>query len=201
MNGAVTSPGELRTDDSGSGVTASRALKALRSPWLAIAALRAQLALRKCGRVPLSTRLQGRVRVENYGGRIELSDRIRIDGRTVPVELVCVDSTLSIGEGTYLNYGSSISSHRGVRIGKNCLIGNYALIMDSDYHSLTDRSLPGDAAPIEIDDDAWIATRAIVLKGVRIGAGAVVAAGAVVTEDVPPRTLVAGVPAKVVRSL
>jgi acetyltransferase-like isoleucine patch superfamily enzyme len=88
-----------------------------------------------------------------------------------------------------------------VTIGKNCLIGNYALIMDSDYHSLNDRSLPGEAAPIEICDDAWIATRAIVLKGVRIGAGAVVAAGAVVTEDVPPRTLVAGVPAKVVRSL
>jgi len=178
-----------------------RVLRLLRSPSVALAAVHAQLALRRCDSVPFTTRVQGRVRVENYGGRIEIGPRVRIDGRTVPVELNCVDSTLTLGAGTYLNYGSSISSHAGVTIGNNCLIGNYALIMDSDYHSLTDRSQPGEAAPIVLEDDVWIATRAMVLKGVRIGAGAVVAAGAVVTSDVAPRTLVAGVPARMVRRL
>ena len=59
----------------------------------------------------------------------------------------------------------------------------------------------GKTAPIHIGDDVWLATRAIVLRGVTIGDGAVVAAGAVVTRDVPERTLVAGVPARRIRSL
>ena len=57
------------------------------------------------------------------------------------------------------------------------------------------------AAPITIETNVWIGTAATVLQGVRIGAGSVVAAGAVVTRDVPPATLVAGVPAKVIREL
>jgi len=56
-------------------------------------------------------------------------------------------------------------------------------------------------APVTIDDDAWIGAGAIVLPGVHVGASAIVAAGAVVSRDVPPRTIVAGTPARVTRSL
>ena len=59
----------------------------------------------------------------------------------------------------------------------------------------------GKSKPIIIEDDAWLATRCMVLKGVTIGKGAVVAAGAVVTKDVPPYTMVAGVPAKAIKKI
>jgi maltose O-acetyltransferase len=175
--------------------------KALRSPEVIAQALRARRQLRRCDRVPATIRLRGRVFVENHG-RIELGDRVRIEARTVPVELACWrGAAISVGDGTFVNYGVSLSAHQSVTIGENCLIGNYVVIMDSDYHDLSDRTRPGEAAPIVIEDDVWLGTRATVLKGVRIGRGAVVGAGAVVTEDIPPRTLAFGVPARVVRQL
>jgi maltose O-acetyltransferase len=88
-----------------------------------------------------------------------------------------------------------------VRIGRNVAIGNYVLIMDSDFHAVNDHRESGKSAPVIIEDDAWIAARVTILKGVRIGKGAVIAAGAVVTKDVSPRTLVGGVPARVLRTL
>ncbi len=177
-----------------------RALRALRSPSTMLALLRAQIALRSCDRAPWSIRLRGRVFVEN-GHRIELGSRVRLDGRTVPIELVSVSGPLTVGDGSFLNYGCSISAHAGVSIGRNCLIGNYVLIMDNDYHDPLDHAQLGVSKPIVIEDDAWIGARAIILKGVRVGHGAVVAAGAVVTKDVPARTMVAGVPATLVRAL
>ncbi|GAB4461186.1 MAG: hypothetical protein OHK0029_26110 [Armatimonadaceae bacterium] len=81
------------------------------------------------------------------------------------------------------------------------MIGNYTLIMDGDFHDLQDINKPGKVEPVIIEDNVWIASRVTILKGVHIGTGAVVAAGAVVTKNVPARTLVAGVPAKVIRSL
>jgi maltose O-acetyltransferase len=178
----------------------SRLRRALRSPRNIVAALRAQRALRKCDVVPFTVRLNGRVHVMNYS-RICLGESVHIDAETVPVELVSTDGPLTIGDRTYINYGTSISAMTGVSIGRDCLIGNYVIVMDSDFHDVHDHALPGKAAPIIIEDEVWLAARSIVLKGVRIGKGAVVAAGAVVTKDVPARTLVAGVPAKVIRTL
>lgn len=177
-----------------------RVLRALRSPSTMLSLLRARVALRTCNRAPLSIRVRGRVRVENYGC-IELGQRLRFDGRTVPVELAAFGGTLTVGDGTFLNYGVSISACERVAIGRDVLIGNYAMIMDNDYHDPGDHAAPGRSAPIIIEDKAWIGARAIVLKGVRIGAGAAVAAGAVVTKDVAPRTMVAGVPAVFVKTL
>jgi len=100
-----------------------------------------------------------------------------------------------------VNTGTSISARASVSIGARCQIANHVLIMDSDFHGLSERDKPEPPAPIVIEDDVWIAVRATVLKGVHIGRGAVVAAGAVVTRDVPPYTLVAGVPAHPVRRI
>ena len=175
--------------------------KVLRSPSVIPQVLRARWQLRRCDVVPATVRLRGRVFVENHG-RIEIGERVRIEARTIPVELVAWrGGKLSVGEGTYLNYGVSLSAHREVRIGKNCLIGNYSVVMDSDYHDLADRTRPGEAAPVVIEDDVWLGLRTTVLKGVTIGRGSIVGAGSVVTQDIPPRSLAFGVPAKVVRSL
>ncbi len=178
----------------------SRVLRALRSRQILLALLRAKIALRKCDSAPWGIRVTGRVTIENYGG-LTIGERVRIHGNTVPVEIVAWDGPISIGDGTFINYGASISAHAGVSIGRNCLIGNYALIMDSDYHDLHDRTLPGACSPIVIEDNVWIGARAIVLKGVHIGEGAVVAAGALVTSDVPARTVVGNSPAQVLRHL
>jgi acetyltransferase-like isoleucine patch superfamily enzyme len=73
--------------------------------------------------------------------------------------------------------------------------------MDNDFHGVDRRDQAKPPARILIEDNVWLATRCTVLKGVTIGTGAVVAAGAVVTKDVPPYTLVAGVPARIIRHI
>ncbi len=107
---------------------------------------------------------------------------------------------LTIGDNTRLN-GPIISVSNEVRIGKNCRISPQVYIMDDDFHSLADRLKAGKSKPIIIEDNAWLATRSMVLKGVTVGKGAVVASGAVVTKDVPPYTVVGGVPAKVIKHI
>jgi acetyltransferase-like isoleucine patch superfamily enzyme len=80
------------------------------------------------------------------------------------------------------------------------------MIADYDGHPLSpehrhEPPAPEDIRPVVIEDGVWIAARAIILKGVTIGRGSVVGAGAVVTADVPPRTVVAGNPAKVIKNI
>ncbi|OAI40210.1 hypothetical protein AYO38_06225 [bacterium SCGC AG-212-C10] len=148
-----------------------------------------------------SVRLRGRARIFNRGS-IRFGERVRLDGTTVPLEFGCFnDGQLEIGEGTYINYGSNISAQVRVVIGKDCMIGQYAIIMDSDYHDVFDHNAPGKMAPIVIEDNVWLGARVTVLRGSRIGRGAVIGAHSVVTGDVPPYSFAAGVPARVVRSL
>lgn len=73
------------------------------------------------------------------------------------------------------------------------------IIRDSDSHRITNEPSYSVRKPIVIGDDVWIGMNVIILKGVKIGTGAIIAAGAVVTKEVPPYTLVAGVPAKVIK--
>ena len=90
-----------------------------------------------------------------------------------------------------------------MRIGAHCNIGSHTIIIDNDFHRLDPerRNEMPDSAPIILEDNVWIGVRAVILRGVTIGAGSVIAAGSVVVKDVPARTLAGGVPAKVIRSL
>lgn len=101
--------------------------------------------------------------------------------------------------------GSTIKAMELVKIGNNVLIGSGALISDNDSHPLRveDRNNNSkiNCKPIYIDDGAFIGARAIINKGVHIGEGAVVGAGSVVTRHVPPRAVVAGNPARIVKYL
>jgi acetyltransferase-like isoleucine patch superfamily enzyme len=114
--------------------------------------------------------------------------------------LVRAGASLKVGALTRIN-GAHIGVRNKLHIGKNVRIAPYSIILDSDYHDLSNRRKDGTTAPIIIEDDVWIATRAMVLKGVRIGKGAVVAAGAVVTKDVAPYTVVGGSPAKFIKEI
>lgn len=115
-------------------------------------------------------------------------------------------ATISIGSGTWINNGfCCIAEHTEVTIGKNCLIGAYVEIFDSDFHGLKihDRrvSKPEWASPVRLADNVFLGSHVRVLKGVSIGAGAVVANSSVVITDIPANVLAAGVPARVVREL
>ncbi len=107
---------------------------------------------------------------------------------------------LMIGNGCRIN-GPVIAVTNYVRIGNRCRIAPQVYIMDGDFHTVEDRLAKGESKPIIIEDDAWVATRSMVLKGVTIGKGAVVAAGSVVTKDVDNYTLVGGVPAKFIKNI
>ncbi len=96
----------------------------------------------------------------------------------------------------FMNTNSTLNCFNYIELGNDCAIADNVTISDSDNHSINGKKM---TAPIVIKDHVWIGKNAIVLKGVTIGEGAVVAAGAVVTKDVPPYTIVAGVPAKVIK--
>ena len=112
-------------------------------------------------------------------------------------------SAITIGENSGLGVDCWI---RGtVYIGRDVMMAPFVVIYARDHiHERTDIPMMqqgmAEPAPVVIEDDVWIACRAIILKGVRIGKGAIVAAGAVVTKDVPPYTMVGGNPARVIRS-
>lgn len=122
-------------------------------------------------------------------------------GKTVRCELVShAGGRLEIGDGVFINYGSSISAHLSVRIGDGSLIGQYAIVMDCDYHAAGDPESHGEAKPVVIGERVWLGARVTILKGVTIGTGAVIGAGSVVVKDVPAGALAAGVPARILRS-
>lgn len=110
---------------------------------------------------------------------------------------------IHVGDDFLANYHVTILDIREVNIGSHVMIGPNVLICTVN-HPLTPkgrRQHLGIAKPITIGDDVWIGGNAIILPGVEIGNNVVVAAGAVVTKSVPPNSLVAGVPAKVIRTL
>ena len=111
--------------------------------------------------------------------------------------LLLPNSKLTLGKDSYINSDCKIRCYNEIVIGDRCAISHDFTIMDSDGHSINGKQI---VKPVQINNDVWIGTRVTVLKGVTIGDGAVVAAGSVVTKDVPPYSLVAGVPARVVKN-
>lgn len=109
---------------------------------------------------------------------------------------VADNAQLTLGSG-FINNNAKISCFKEIVIGDDVKISEDVVIRDSDNHALK-REGYQKTAPIRIGNHVWIGMRAVVLKGVTIGDGAVIAAGAVVTKDIPPHSLAAGVPAKVI---
>jgi acetyltransferase-like isoleucine patch superfamily enzyme len=174
-------------------------LEVIRDPRLASALINAQIRIRRKARVPVSVRLFGRVRFKG-DGQVEFGQSITLVGDVVPLEFVAhPGARISIGDHTFINYGSSISAYKHVKIGRHCLLGHYTLIVDRNEHGVEQRELAPPAASVIIEDHVWIGSRAIILPGISIGTGAVVGAGSVVTRDVPANCLVVGNPARIVR--
>ncbi len=104
-------------------------------------------------------------------------------------------SGIEIGKGTVIGHWATLDGRRGLRIGENVNLSSEAALWTLQ-HDPDDRGFGVRGGPIVIEDHAWVSFRATVLPGVRIGRGAVVAAGSVVTKDVEEFTVVGGIPAK-----
>lgn len=104
---------------------------------------------------------------------------------------------LILGDNSFINSDCKIRCHKEIKIGNDCAISHDFTIMDSDGHYLNGEKHTCETV---IEDKVWIGTRVTILSGARIGTGSVIAAGSVVTGEIPPYSLAAGVPAKVVRS-
>lgn len=120
--------------------------------------------------------------------------------------LTCKDGDIELGERSDVGSNCLIMAGAPVRLGQDVLIGAYSYLVGGGNYDLARTDVPinrsqpdGSARGIRVEDDVWIGAHVVVLDGVTIGRGSVVAAGAVVTRDVPPRSIVAGTPAKVIK--
>lgn len=135
--------------------------------------------------------------------RITVGDDCKISAQTSLVAGHVYDEPeLVLGDHTNIGPGVVISVCKSVRIGSYVRIASGVMISDNPGHPMdalarrTQAVSRDQVKPVVIEDDVWIASRATIMPGVKIGQGAVVAAGSVVTRDVAPYSVVAGVPAK-----
>ena len=106
---------------------------------------------------------------------------------------------MRLGDNVFLNCGVILYSEASITLGDDVALSNDVYVMDTDSHGIEGR--PPRAAAVSIGRGSWVGARSIVLPGVSIGEQVVVAAGSVVTRDAPDHVLVAGNPARVIRSL
>lgn len=143
-------------------------------------------------------------------GSIFVGDNVKIGGNATFIVSYKTnpDPTISIGNDVYIGYASVLSCADSISIGNRVLIAEGCYIYDNNNHPIDPEARANnepvgqkDITPVVIEDDVWIGAHSIILKGVTVGQGSVVATGSVVTKDVPAMTVVAGNPAKVVKQI
>lgn len=148
------------------------------------------------------------------GGKISIGSNVTLnslnDGYHInmhsPTKLYAdrPNAEIIVGDNTRIN-GACIHAYKKIHIGKNCLIAANVQIMDGSGHDLSfdnpsDRiNTTGDVKPVIIHDNVWIGANSIILPGVTIGQGSVIAAGSVVVKDIPSIVVAGGNPAKVIK--
>ncbi|GKU82323.1 2,3,4,5-tetrahydropyridine-2,6-dicarboxylate N-acetyltransferase [Niallia sp. NCCP-28] len=133
--------------------------------------------------------------LKNIKARIEpgaiIRDQVEIGDNAVIMMGAVINIGASIGEGSMIDMGAILGGR--ATVGKNCHVGAGAVLAGVIE--------PPSAKPVIIEDDVLIGANAVVVEGVSVGKGSVVAAGAIVLEDVPANTLVAGAPARVIKEI
>lgn len=158
--------------------------------------VRAAWSLRKVNRRGARSIVLGRPVVDATD--MEVGDDFKV-WSGARVTLISGWGRLRFGDRVFVNVGSTIIAVESIEVGSDVAFANDVYVMDSDSHGVEGR--PHRQAAVVIGDGCWIGARAMILPGVTIGKRVLVAAGAVVTRDVPDDCLVAGNPARVVRQL
>ena len=130
------------------------------------------------------------------GATIEIGKSVSFY-QNVKIDMQSAGAKVKIGDNTFINRDSNIFCKDLVSIGNRCAISWDVTIMDNDFHYI---GANDNSKPIYIGDNVWIGCHSLILKGVHIGDGAVIAAGSVVTKDVPSCSVVGGNPAKVIKT-
>lgn len=133
--------------------------------------------------------------LKGINSRIEpgafIRDQVEIGNNCIIMMGAIINIGAVIGDGTMIDMGAVLGGR--ATVGKNCHIGAGTVLAGVIE--------PPSATPVIVEDDVLIGANAVVLEGVRVGKGAVVAAGAIVTKDVPANTVVAGTPARVIKEI
>lgn len=144
-----------------------------------------------------------RKRVEHVLLYMFPNTELRVSGHVTVFE----GATIVLFENGLLEIGNSVNIRKctiqcacRIKIGNYCRVANDVLIQDTSFHQTNLLDEKEEIGKIVLEDYVWICPRATILKGVTIGEGSVVAAGAVVTKDVPANCLVAGIPARIVKT-
>jgi acetyltransferase-like isoleucine patch superfamily enzyme len=154
----------------------------------------------KLGAVGVDVYFEKEVHLMRYPKNIYLGNNlvVKAGARLCPCNQ---QATIRIGDNTTIGYDTFMFASESIEIGANCLIAPFVYLVDSD-HSIDRGKLinqqPNDTAKITIGNDVWLGTGCKILKGVSIGDGAVIAAGAIVKEDVPEYAIYGGIPAKMI---
>ncbi len=134
-------------------------------------------------------------------GAIAIGDDVRIlRGVTISTSS---GGSVQIGNGIHIGEGSVIHSGVRISIGDNVIIGPQNIIVDLDHRfermdlPINQQGMSG--KEVRIEEDVWIASHCVIIKGVTIGRGAVIAAGSIVNKSIPPYSVAAGVPAKAIK--
>ncbi len=144
-------------------------------------------------------------RIHPRGGKITIGPDCTIAAGAIVQGNVELGANCSIQTGTILiGYGTRENPAGRIRMGTNVRVAPYVQMIGGN-HRFDDTSRPiaqqgVESKPITIEDDVWVAGRVTITAGVTIGTGSVLAAGAVVTRDVPPWSVVGGVPARILKS-
>lgn len=147
----------------------------------------------------------GTISLPRYPSSIKLDPGVALDdGVILLASDYRGDLLIEIGSNTYINRNSFIDASYSILIGSDCMIGPGCYITDHD-HTISS-CLPPSAGPLigsptVIQDRVWLGANCVILKGVTIGCGSVIGAGSVVTSDVPPFSVYAGVPARYLKSI
>jgi len=148
----------------------------------------------------------------NGRGKVFLGDEVVLGFRKGPLQgngSILIQarkekSVIEVGAGSTTGNNVTMIACDKIIIGEGCQIGDGVTIFDSDFHEInpiTRKATEGFCAPVIVGENVWLGSRAMILKGVTIGDGSVIAAGSVVSKSIPARCLAAGVPAKVIREI
>jgi acetyltransferase-like isoleucine patch superfamily enzyme len=169
--------------------------------------IRGHFLLARGAVIPGAVRL-GNIEVPRHAWAFELKSGVALDNGVVLLFTITNQTSrgpcVIIGENVYVNRYTIIDACCRLEIGRDTMIGPHCYITDHDHGFSTDER-PGHtelvSSPTKIGERCWLGAGVIVLKGVEIGSGTVVAAGAVVTRSLPEGVVAAGVPARIVKSI